>query len=100
MKQVGPLIKNLLHRYHLWQGYQQFLLLEKWPDLVGSSLAEVTRAESISKGVMRVMVKDSTWAHHLSLLKPQLVNKLNDYAESKIIKDLFFMVGDIEQKEI
>ncbi len=92
MKQLGPLIENLLRRYDLWQGYKQYLVVESWDKVVGPELAEVTTAESINKGILKVRVKDSVWAYHLSMLKPQLKKKLNDYAESKVVKDIYFKI--------
>ncbi len=92
MKKVGPLIENLLRRYDLWQGYKQYLLLDQWGSIVGPELAEVTKAENISNGILVVRVKDSVWAYHLSMLKPQLKKKLNEYAESTVIKDIYFKI--------
>ncbi len=99
MKKVGPLIENMLRSYNLWQGYQQFLLVHNWDEVVGPALAEVTRAESLTKGILRVVVKDSVWAYHLSMMKPQLISKMNAHAGSRLVKDLFFKIGNIEKKE-
>jgi len=99
MKQLGPVIENILRRHRLWHGYQQHLVVESWPEIVGDDLAEVTRAESISNGLLRVMVKDSVWAYHLSIMKPQLMKKLNNYAGGKVVNDIFFQIGDLEKKE-
>ncbi len=99
MKKVGTVVENVLRSYNLWQGYQQYLLVESWDDIVGSELAEVTRAESMSRGVLRVSVKDSVWAYHLSMLKPRLIKKLNECAGGKIVKDIFFKIEAFEKKE-
>ena len=99
MKKVGPLIENMLRSYNLWQGYQQYLLVQSWDEVVGPAMAEVTRAESMSKGILRVAVKDSVWAYHLSMMKPQLISKMNAHARGKLVKDLFFNIGSIEKNE-
>lgn len=99
MKQLGPVIEHILRRHHLWHGYKQHLIIESWPDIVGSDLAVVTRAESISNGLLRVTVKDSVWAHHLSMMKPRLIKRLNNYAGSKVVHDIFFQIGEFEKKE-
>ncbi len=99
MKKVGPVIENLLRSYNLWQGYQQFRVVESWDSVVGSRLSEVTRAESMAKGVLRVAVKDSVWAYHLSMLKPKLIGKLNKDAGSNIVKDIFFKIEPFEKKD-
>lgn len=99
MKPLSSVVEKVLRRHNLWQGYQQYSLVENWADLVGPALAEVTRAEKITNGVLRVSVKDSVWAYHLSMLKPQLIKKLNQHAGSKIVHDLFFRIETLEKKE-
>jgi len=99
MKPLGSAVEKLLRSYNLWQGYQQHLLVEDWAGLVGPTLAEVTRAEKIANGVLRVSVKDSVWAYHLSMLKPQLVKKLNKHAGSNIVRDIFFNIDNLDKKD-
>lgn len=99
MKTVGPVIENILRSYNLWQGYKQFLVVEKWDEVVGNELSAFTRAESISKGVLRVAVKDSVWAYHLTMLKPRLIKKMNEKVGSSILKDIFFTIEPFEKKE-
>lgn len=92
MKKVGPLIETILKKNNLWNGYQQYLVVVHWSDIVGAELAEVTRAESITKGVLKVLVKDSVWSYHLSMLKPKLIGKLNERVGKGIVKDIFFKI--------
>jgi len=99
MKTVGPVIENILRNHNLWQGYKQFLVVEKWEEVVGSELSALTRAESFSNGVLRVAVKDSVWAYHLTMLKPRLVKKLNENVGSNVVKDIFFKIEPFERKE-
>lgn len=99
MKTVGPLIENLLRNYNLWHGYKLYLVVEKWDEVVGSELSAVTKAESINNGILRVAVKDSVWAYHLTMLKPRLINKLNKKARENIVKDIFFTIEALEKKE-
>lgn len=92
MKKMGPVVEQLLKKYNLWQGYLQYLVVEKWAEIVGPPLCEVTRADSISRGQLKVLVKDSVWAYHLSMLKPQLIAKLNREAGTSVVKDIFFLI--------
>lgn len=99
MKKLGPVIETILRRHNLWRGYQQHLVIEEWPQIVGSELSAVTRADYISNGLLRVVVKDSVWAYHLSMMKPRLIEQLNHYAGSRVVNDIFFQIGDLKKKE-
>ncbi|MGM0651623.1 MAG: DUF721 domain-containing protein [Bacillota bacterium] len=98
MKTVGPLIEKLLRSYNLWHGYKQHLVVEEWNEVVGSELSAVTKAKSINNGVLRVAVKDSVWAYHLTMLKPRLINKLNKKTGDRLVKDIFFTIEALEKK--
>ena len=98
MKKLGPVLETLLRRHNLWYGYKQYLLVESWDSIVGPALAEVTKAEAIREGVMRVNVKDSVWSYHLSMMKPKLIKKLNTYAECRMVRDIYFVIGEIENE--
>lgn len=97
MKKVSLAVENLLRGYNLWQGYKQYALLEDWAEIVGPAIAEVSRVESINNGILNVSVKDSVWSYHLSIMKPQLISKLNKHAGCKIVKNIYFKI-DFNQK--
>jgi predicted nucleic acid-binding Zn ribbon protein len=96
MKKMGPVVEQLLKKYDLWQGYLQFLVVEKWADIVGPPLCSVTKADSISRGKLKVLVKDSVWAYHLTMLKPQLISKLNKEAGVVVVKDIYFSINPVD----
>ncbi len=83
----------------MWQQYSQNLIIERWAEIIGPEIAGVTRAERIVKGKLFVTVRDSTWAYHLTLLKIQLSAQINQYVGEKVVEDIFFKVGPLQQKE-
>lgn len=99
MKRLGPIIEDILRRHNLWHSYRQHLVVESWPAIVGPELAAVTRADQISGGLLRVLVKDSVWAYHLSLMKPRIIKKINDYTGGKVVRDIFFQIDALDKKE-
>lgn len=92
MKELRLIINNILQQKKMWNRYRQLLIIEKWNELVGREIGAVTRPKQVKKGVIHVAVKDSTWSYHLTLLKPQLLEKINRFAGEVIIKDIFFLI--------
>jgi len=92
------IVESLLQQKNLWKQYQKYLVIEKWPELMGERIASVTQAEKISKGILFVKVKDSVWAYHLTLLKKQISEKINNFIGGNLIKDIYFFVGDFIKK--
>lgn len=93
MIELGQIIKQVLQKRKMWRQYQQYLIIEQWDRLVGKEIAAVTSARRIDREVLWVKVSDSTWAYHLTLLKPQLIKKLNQSAGENLVRDIFFQIG-------
>lgn len=98
MNKLGQIVDKMLRSPKMKKRYQQALVLESWEQIAGREVASVSRALEIREGRLWVSVKDSTWAYHLSLFKPQLIKKTNSFSNSKVINDIFFMVGESEEK--
>ncbi|MEW5783626.1 MAG: DUF721 domain-containing protein [Bacillota bacterium] len=96
MNSLGQIIEHVLRRNQMWLQYRQNSILERWEELVGKELAAVSNPRQIRKGVLQVSVKNSTWAYHLTLLQPQLIERLNRHAGSLAVKEIFFRIGDLK----
>ena len=53
------------------------LLLGRWPAIWWDAVAEHSRPESFSAGVVTVRTDSTAWASQLRLMAPQLLAKLN-----------------------
>lgn len=99
MQALGTVIESILRRKKLWKPYRQQLLVEEWDRIAGKEIAAATCARRMEKNILWVTVKDSIWAYHLSLLKPRLIDKMNEFAGERMVRDIFFQVGSLEKKE-
>lgn len=97
MKPVGLIVETILKKNNLWQGYLQHLLVEEWATIVGSNLAGFSDAKEVRNGVLIVVVQDSVWAYHLSLMKPEIIKKLNNYVSSRVVQDIHFIITGNEK---
>src|SRR5688500_18519789 len=51
-------------------------VIVEWADIVGSRIASVAWPEGLNKGVLWVRVKSSPWLHELTLMKGELLGRL------------------------
>lgn len=79
----------------MWEGYQIIKLIHSWGATVGEPLSVVTRAKDFNRGRLRIIVQDPVWGHHLSLMKPQIIKKLNTELGGNLVRDIYFQVGEI-----
>ena len=63
----------------------------KWNDVVGEQIARVTEAVKIERGVLVVRVKNGPWRNELTLLKNDVIEKMNASLGEKLVKDIRFV---------
>ncbi len=63
-----------------------------WRAAVGKKIALRTRAVSFADGRLRVEVEDSIWQRQLSVLKGQILARLDDVVGTAVIRDVEFRV--------
>ena len=91
---VADLLPRVLQRMDRAVAQKPEQVLASWPDLVGTSLAKMTRAVSFEHGIFRVHVTHSTL---YSLLveheKGRLLALLRKKFPNAEIRDLMFRLG-------
>ena len=58
----------------------QAALLIDWPAIVGESIADHTRVDSVDRGVITVTCDSSAWATQLRLMRHELLVRLGEQA--------------------
>ena len=61
-----------------------------WPQAVGEALAAQAHPSSARDGVVTVTCSSSVWAQELTLMAPELAERLNAALGSDLVRDLRF----------
>ncbi|MGB9857826.1 MAG: DciA family protein [Dictyoglomaceae bacterium] len=69
----------------------EYLAIENWGKIVGETLSSHTHPRAVKNGVLYVDVDSSIWAQELSLLKPKIIEDLNNFLRYPVIKDIVFL---------
>jgi predicted nucleic acid-binding Zn ribbon protein len=95
-KAIGNILSELLAR----RGYARVQAggqcAEAWKEAAGASLASASRAGQVRRGVLEVLVQNSTLVQELSFEKIRLLSKLAELVPDENIRDLKFRVGPID----
>lgn len=91
-------VLHSLRTHPMWQEQRQFqLLLQCWPEIVGSVVGAQTRPLSISRQrVLRVATSSAVWAQNLAFERHLILEKLNQRLSSPLI-DIQFSAGQWRQ---
>lgn len=78
MELLDKVLRESTARTGLSQVYEAGKLIPRWREIVGDQIARNTHPTLIKGGKLLVSTTSPTWSHQLSMLKPQLLVKINE----------------------
>lgn len=95
-KPVREVLSQLLAR----QGYAQIQTAASceaaWREAVGAKLAGNTRPGNVKRGVLEVLVRNSSVSSELAFLKSKIIKTFTKLVPEQQIRDVRFRVGTID----
>lgn len=67
-----------------------------WEDAVGDGIAQNARPAAFKGKLLLVNVTNPIWIQHLQFEKSIIIKKLNDFLGKKLLEDIKFQVGQVE----
>lgn len=95
---VGPILERVFTSLNLGIKVKQYQIWDVWEPVVGEAIARQAQPHQIRNMVLWVTVSSSTWMQQLEFMKKQMVTRLNDRIGEKVITDMRFRIGEIQQK--
>ena len=92
-KQLSDVVSQLLVKKGYAQVQTAATCEAAWQKAAGPRLGPQTRAGTIKRGVLEVMVKNSAVLQELQFVKVQLIKSLGQSTPDSKIKDVKFRVG-------
>ena len=94
MRVVGKVIQATLSAEQSRRFHDQ-RAISQWEDVVGAQIARVARPQSIRKGTLYVVVSSTSWSTELTMLKPQIIERLSQVVGDGCIHDIVFRTGRV-----
>jgi predicted nucleic acid-binding Zn ribbon protein len=89
-KNINEAIQQTLLSLGLAERLSQYEVVNSWGEIVGDSIARVTKTEGIKDRVLVVRVMHPAWRQELVFLKADLIEKINRTIKKEIVKDIIF----------
>jgi predicted nucleic acid-binding Zn ribbon protein len=93
-------VRNVMSQLLAKRGYAQVqtaaTCAAAWREAIGDKFAADTRPGNVKRGVLEVLVRNSTILQELAFLKAKVLKKLTQLIPEQQIKDLRFRVGTID----
>jgi len=98
LEPIGAILNRFLAESGLEDQIQTANMLQLWAKTVGPAAASHTRALTIKEGTLYVEVDNSAWLQQLTYLKKCYIEKLNEQAGSRSIRNIHFKMANQELK--
>jgi len=71
-------------------------LWETWTEAVGEEVARHTRPKAFKGTLLLVTVDSSVWMHHLSMMKNEIIARINKKLGEDTLREIRFSIGHVE----
>ena len=95
-KPIGDVVNHLLARRGYGQIQQGLEWDAAWRETAGELLARNSRPGRLNRGVLEIIVRNSSALQELTFRKSQLLKKLKAVTASDEVRDLRFRVGQLD----
>lgn len=93
---IGEVLEKSLSRLDLSRRLDEYGVWPIWRDVVGEAIARNAQPEKIRNGTLFVKVSSPVWMQELQFMKEMIAEKLNHRLPGDVVKNIFFMVGNID----
>ena len=89
---AGDDVRAAVHRLgsQFERDYIAHTTLSHWADIMGEMVARRVRAVSIRDGKLFLYAPDATWKNEMRMSAPEIVQRVNNYAGGRLIKEIVF----------
>lgn len=96
---VGDLVEQLLSSRGLTNQLKKYQTWSCWNDVVGPQIARHAQPLRIRDRVLEVRVSQPAWMQQLQLLKPKILQQLNEHLNEELIDDIYLKRGHVTPPE-
>ena len=96
---VGSLLKQVLNDQGMGDRLSRYQAWLVWDKIVGEQIARRARPLRLREGVLEVRVDNAVWMQQLQMLKPKILQKLNDKLPNAHIEDIYLRRGTHTQQQ-
>ena len=96
---VGDLVEQLLSSKGLTTQLKKYQTWSCWNDVVGPQIARHAQPLRIRDRILEVRVSQPAWMQQLQLLKPKILQQLNERLNEELIEDIYLKRGTVTPPE-
>ncbi len=89
-EQLGAVLNQFMREEGLETPYNEWRLVEAWPEVMGQAIARYTLSAEIRNRTLFVRLSSSIVRQELMIGRKSLVQRLNNYVGAQVIDNIVF----------
>lgn len=90
-KSLKDAIEQMLQVYKLKRKFDETSLVSVWPELMGPMVANRTKQIYIRERRLYIKLESAVIKNELVMMRSQILDKMNEYAGSKVIDEIVLL---------
>jgi hypothetical protein len=96
VERLAVTLEKVLSRRGLGRKLQEYRLFSRWERAVGTMIARHTQPSAIRGKKLTVIVDSSAWMQQLSLLRPEILAKVNQCLGEEAVDAVVLRIGELD----
>ena len=96
VERLGATLEKVLSRRGLAAKLQEYRLFAQWGRAVGPLIARHAQPSAIRGKKLTITVDSSAWMQQLSLLRPEIINKVNYCLREEAVDAITLRIGELD----
>ena len=88
VQSIGDVVAEYLRESGLEKPLMERQIVASWNDLMGETVARLTRSVELQNGVLRVKLSSAALKAQLFECRHELIKKMNDFVGCEVVTDL------------
>ncbi|MCR5181291.1 MAG: DUF721 domain-containing protein [Bacteroidaceae bacterium] len=89
-EQLGSLVRQFLREEGLETPYNEYRLIQAWPEVMGEGIARLTTDIHIKNRILYIHLRSSVLRQELMINRRKLAQRLNEYINAQVIENIVF----------
>ncbi len=85
---ISGVLGKVMSSLGLSKTYNGWMVVEKWPQIVGKELAKRSKAIRFENGILYVGVSDDSWRQEISMKSDEIISQIHSYPFGRSIKQI------------
>ncbi|MEA3296464.1 MAG: DUF721 domain-containing protein [candidate division Zixibacteria bacterium] len=87
-RRISGIVGDLMQSLGLSVKYNGWLVVTKWPEIVGPTIAERARAKRFVDGVLVIAVPDDSWRQQLAMQIEPILRKIQAQSYGRTVRQI------------